>query len=156
MSSATPFLDNPLRRRWRRPPTPLARRQGAHPGRTWLPDPFLLREDRLRYAPRRRPNTLRANGLHAQGQAWRWRSNEAIRDLVASGMGLTILSRQALGGLAERDGLVFLDVAGFPLKRKWSVVHLRTKVLSLPAKAFLDDLLHSGAPRPELLPHDGL
>ena len=79
-------------------------------------------------------------------------SNEAIRELVASGMGLTILSRQALGGLAERDGLVFLDVAGFPLKRKWSVVHLRTKVLSLPAKAFLDDLLHSGAAAPRTTP----
>ena len=79
-------------------------------------------------------------------------SNEAIRELVASGMGLTILSRQALGGLAERDGLVFLDVAGFPLKRKWSVVHLRTKVLSLPAKAFLDDLLHSGTAAPRTSP----
>ena len=72
-------------------------------------------------------------------------SNEAIRELVASGMGLTVLSRQALGGFPERDGLVFLDVAGFPLKRKWSVVHLRTKVLSLPARAFLEDLLQSGA-----------
>ena len=72
-------------------------------------------------------------------------SNEAIRELVASGMGLTVLSRQALGGLPERDGLAFLDVAGFPLKRKWSVVHLRTKVLSLPARAFLEDLLQSGA-----------
>jgi len=72
-------------------------------------------------------------------------SNEAIRELVASGMGLTVLSRQALGGLPERDGLAFLDVTGFPLKRKWSVVHLRTKILSLPARAFLDDLLNSGA-----------
>ena len=72
-------------------------------------------------------------------------SNEAIRELVASGMGLTVLSRQALGGFPERDGLAFLDVAGFPLKRKWSVVHLRTKVLSLPARAFLEDLLQSGA-----------
>jgi LysR family transcriptional regulator, low CO2-responsive transcriptional regulator len=71
-------------------------------------------------------------------------SNEAIRELVASGMGLTVLSRQALGGLPERDGLAILDVAGFPLKRKWSVVHLRTKVLSIPAKAFLEDLLQSG------------
>ena len=72
-------------------------------------------------------------------------SNEAIRELVASGMGLTVLSRQALGGLPEHDGLAFLDVGGFPLKRKWSVVHLRTKILSLPASAFLDSLLQSGA-----------
>ena len=72
-------------------------------------------------------------------------SNEAIRELVASGMGLTVLSRQALGDRPGHDGLAILDVAGFPLKRQWNVVHLRGKVLSLPARAFLDDLLRSGA-----------
>lgn len=70
-------------------------------------------------------------------------SNEAIRELVASGMGLTVLSRQALGDRPGQDGLAILDVAGFPLKRQWNVVHLRGKVLSLPAKAFLADLLRS-------------
>ena len=72
-------------------------------------------------------------------------SNEAIRELVASGMGLTVLSRQALGDRPGHDGLAILDVAGFPLKRQWNVVHLRGKVLSLPAKAFLADLLRSAA-----------
>ena len=72
-------------------------------------------------------------------------SNEAIRELVASGMGLTVLSRQALCDRHGQDGLALLDIAGFPLKRQWNVVHLRSKVLSLPARAFLDDLLRSGA-----------
>ena len=72
-------------------------------------------------------------------------SNEAIRELVASGMGLTVLSRQALGDRPGHDGLAILDVAGFPLKRQWNVVHLRGKVLSLPARAFLADLLRSAA-----------
>ena len=72
-------------------------------------------------------------------------SNEAIRELVASGMGLTVLSRQALGDRPGHDGLAILDVAGFPLKRQWNVVHLRGKVLSLPAMAFLADLLRSTA-----------
>lgn len=72
-------------------------------------------------------------------------SNEAIRELVASGMGLTVLSRQALGDRPGHDGLAILDVAGFPLKRQWNVVHLRGKVLSLPASAFLADLLRSAA-----------
>ena len=72
-------------------------------------------------------------------------SNEAIRELVASGMGLTVLSRQALGDRPGHDGLAILDVAGFPLKRQWNVVHLRGKVLSLPARAFLADLLYSAA-----------
>lgn len=72
-------------------------------------------------------------------------SNEAIRELVASGMGLTVLSRQALGDRPGHDGLAILDVAGFPLKRQWNVVHLRGKVLSLPAMAFLAELLRSAA-----------
>jgi DNA-binding transcriptional LysR family regulator len=71
-------------------------------------------------------------------------SNEAIRELVASGMGLSVLSRHALGEHLERDGLAILDVAGFPLTQPWSVVHLRSKLLSLPAEAFLDQLLRTG------------
>ena len=71
-------------------------------------------------------------------------SNEAIRDLVASGMGLSVLSRHALGKDPERDGLAVLNVEGFPLKQAWNVVHLRSKVLSIPAQAFLDDLMHQG------------
>ena len=71
-------------------------------------------------------------------------SNEAIRDLVASGMGLAVLSRHALGNDLARDGLATLNVDGFPLKQAWNVVYLRTKILSLPARAFLDELLSEG------------
>ena len=71
-------------------------------------------------------------------------SNEAIRDLVASGMGLSVLSRHALGHDPESAGLAVLNVEGFPLKQAWNVVHLSSKVLSLPAKAFLDELLNEG------------
>ncbi len=70
-------------------------------------------------------------------------SNEAIRELVASGMGLGVLSRHALGDNLVRDGIEILDVEGFPLKQPWSVVYLRAKVLSLPAQAFLDELLQT-------------
>jgi DNA-binding transcriptional LysR family regulator len=68
-------------------------------------------------------------------------SNEAIRDLVASGMGLAVLSRHALGSDPARDGIAILDIEGFPLVHAWSVVHLRSKLLSLPARAFRDELL---------------
>jgi DNA-binding transcriptional LysR family regulator len=68
-------------------------------------------------------------------------SNEAIRDLVASGMGLGVLSRHALAADPARDGLVLLDVEGFPLHHMWSVVHLRAKLLPLPAQAFLEELV---------------
>lgn len=68
-------------------------------------------------------------------------SNEAIRDLAASGMGLGVLSRHALDSEPARDGIAILDVAGFPLQQAWNVVHLDKKQLSVPARAFLDDLL---------------
>lgn len=71
-------------------------------------------------------------------------SNEAIRDLVASGMGLSVLSRHALGNDFARYGLAILAVEGFPLKQAWNVVHLRSKILSIPAQAFLDELLKEG------------
>jgi len=74
-------------------------------------------------------------------------SNEAIRDLVASGMGLSVLSRHALGKDFERDGLAVLEVKGFPLKQAWNVVHLSNKILSLPAQAFLNELLNEGLGR---------
>ena len=70
-------------------------------------------------------------------------SNEAIRELVACNMGLGVLSRHALGDSLERDGIKLLDVEGFPLKQPWSVVYLRAKVLSLPAQAFLGELLQA-------------
>ena len=70
-------------------------------------------------------------------------SNEAIRELVASGMGLAVLSRHALPADPARDGLCILDVQGFPLRKPWRAVHLKSKLLSLPARAFLDELLAS-------------
>lgn len=110
-------------------------------------EPFLLRE------PGSGSRHVIDVHLQATGIALKVRlslaSSEAIRDLVASGMGLTVLSRQALGAHPEQLGLAILDVEGFPLRSMWSVVHLRSKVLSLPAKAFLDDLLKipANAPR---------
>ena len=70
-------------------------------------------------------------------------SNEAIRALVASGMGLAVLSRHALDERLETQGLALLDVKGFPLQQPWNVVYLASKVLSLPAQRFLDELLRA-------------
>ena len=72
-------------------------------------------------------------------------SNEAIRALVASGMGLSLLSRHTLGSSPEQEGLALLNVEGFPLKQPWNVVYLSNKLLSLPAQRFLDELLRTGA-----------
>jgi DNA-binding transcriptional LysR family regulator len=72
-------------------------------------------------------------------------SNEAIRELVASGMGLAVLSRHSLGEGAGRE-IVMLKVKDFPLRQPWCIVRLRNKVLSLPAQAFMEALLRAGTP----------
>lgn len=132
---ATPFLDNPL--------VVVAPADYPLPvGRLSLADladhPFLLREtgSGTRKAIDRH---LAQHGLSLKVKL-ALGSNEAIRDLVATGMGLTILSRHVLGDHPEQDGLRILDIAGFPLQQPWSVVHLRQKILSLPAHAFMDEL----------------
>jgi len=105
-------------------------------------EPFLLREEGSgsRHAV---DEHQRKEGL-ALKIRFSLASNEAIRELVASGMGLAVLSRHALGDAIERGELALLKVKGFPLRRPWNVVHLRSKLLSLPAQAFLDELLTSG------------
>ncbi len=72
-------------------------------------------------------------------------SNEAIRELVACGLGIGVLSRHALPVDLAAEGLVQLNVAGFPVVRPWVVAHLRSKVLSLPVEAFIEELLVVGA-----------
>lgn len=65
-------------------------------------------------------------------------SHEAIKQTVAGGLGIavvsatTVVSELALGELAQ------LDVRGFPLLRQWHVVYPRGKRLSAAALAFKD------------------
>lgn len=63
-------------------------------------------------------------------------SNSAIKQAVANGLGIAIISRQAIT-LENRCGsLVILDVEGFPLHRYWHIVHLHNRALPPPAVAF--------------------
>ena len=68
-------------------------------------------------------------------------SNEAIKQAVAGGLGLSILSRHTLHKqtLVE-DDVAILPVAGFPLHSQWQLVYLRQKHLSRTAQAFLQEL----------------
>ena len=62
-------------------------------------------------------------------------SNEAIKETVAAGLGIAILSRHTLIHTAPGN-LVELDVEGFPIANRWYLVHWRTKSLSPVAEAF--------------------
>jgi DNA-binding transcriptional LysR family regulator len=71
-------------------------------------------------------------------------SNEAIKQAVAGGLGLAIMSRHALNPLTGRDQVVELNVQGFPIKRSWYVVTPRGKQLSVVAQTFVE-FLHAHA-----------
>lgn len=63
-------------------------------------------------------------------------SNEAIKQTVAGGLGLAVLSAHTVTAELALGELVQLDVKGFPLIRQWHVVVPRGKRLSAAALAF--------------------
>ena len=63
-------------------------------------------------------------------------NNSAIKQSVAAGLGIALISRVAIEMELETNRLVVLDVEGFPLMRKWLLVHLKEKNLSATARAF--------------------
>ncbi|MBU6291891.1 MAG: LysR family transcriptional regulator, partial [Burkholderiales bacterium] len=68
-------------------------------------------------------------------------SNEAIRQAVAAGLGVAVLSRHALESGQGNDEVVALDVQGFPLHSQWHVVSPKGKRLSPIASVFREHLL---------------
>lgn len=76
-------------------------------------------------------------------------SNEAIKQTVAGGLGLAVLSATTVVSELALGELVLLDVLGFPLIRRWHVVYPRGKRLSPAALAFKDWLFeHHPQPGP--------
>ena len=63
-------------------------------------------------------------------------SNEAIRESVASKLGVAVLSSHALGSSAADARVVVLDVVGFPIQSQWHLVWPRGKQLSPLAGVF--------------------
>ena len=68
-------------------------------------------------------------------------NNSAIKQGVAAGLGIVLISRVALDMELETNRLVILDVEGFPIMRQWRIVHLKDKHLSATALAFKSFLL---------------
>jgi LysR family transcriptional regulator, low CO2-responsive transcriptional regulator len=99
-------------------------------------EPFLIRED----GSGTRMITLRMFG--ERGLAPRIRmelsNNEAIREAILAGLGVSIMSRYTLALEADPSRLVCLDVEGFPVENHWHFVYPQGKQLSAVARAFLD------------------
>jgi DNA-binding transcriptional LysR family regulator len=70
-------------------------------------------------------------------------SNEAIKQAIAGGLGLSVLSRHTL--LTDNSEVTVLDVEGFPIERYWYIVHLAGKQLSVIAHTFLDYMQEAAA-----------
>ena len=68
-------------------------------------------------------------------------SNEALKESVAGGLGLGLVSKHALHGLVKEHGVGIVDVEGFPLPSAWHIVHPASKKLSPLALAFKQHLL---------------
>ncbi len=79
-------------------------------------------------------------------------SNEAIKEAVAGGLGLGVVSRHALHGLAGEHGVVAVDVEGFPIGTHWHLVHRAQTQLAPVAAAFRQHLL--ATPTADFLPLD--
>lgn len=64
-------------------------------------------------------------------------SNGAVKQAAAVGLGVTLISDQAVALELATGTLVRLRVSGTPLRRKWFVLHLEEAFLPGPAQAFL-------------------
>lgn len=67
-------------------------------------------------------------------------TNEAIKQGVAGGLGLAVVSSHALSSDPAAEGIAVLDVEGFPILRSWYVVYPKGRRLSVVAAAFLEHL----------------
>jgi DNA-binding transcriptional LysR family regulator len=63
-------------------------------------------------------------------------SNEAVKESVAGGLGLGVVSRHALHGLKKENGVSVIDIEGFPVSSAWHIVYPASKKLSPLALAF--------------------
>lgn len=134
---ATPIADNPL--------VVVARQDHPLAGKKKIPlkrlaeEPFILREP----GSGTRLATERFFAEHGLSLRVRMElgSNEAIKQAIAGGLGVSVLSSHTLALQGAHGPLQTLNVAGFPLMRKWYVAYQKDKHLSAVAERFLEYLL---------------
>lgn len=116
---------------------PLAKKKNIPPA-ALASEPFLLREagSGTRMATERLFESLgiKINMRMELG------SNEAIKQSVIGGLGISVLSYHTLEHGLPGKQFVILDVQGFPIKRYWYFAYPAGKQLSLIASTFVDHL----------------
>ena len=137
---ATPFLSNPL----------VVVAAAEHPlaGRETLQIEALAAEEFVLREPGSGTRQAAEHFFAAHGLALRPRlelgSNEAVKQAVAGGLGLSLLSAHALAHAVD-EGIAVLRVDGTPLPTQWQVVYPAGKRLSPLASAFLEFLRERAA-----------
>lgn len=137
----TPIMDNPIVV-VAAPDHPLARAQQI-PLSTLATEPWLMREagSGTRTAIERR---FADHGIVLRPRM-ELGSNEAIKQAILAGLGISALSQHTLV-LHQPEQFAVLDVEGFPIHRQWYAVYPSGRQLSVVARAFLDYLLARAKP----------
>ena len=65
-------------------------------------------------------------------------TNEAIKQAIIAGLGVSIMSRYTLGLDVSHEQLAVLDVEGFPVERHWVFAYPVGKQLSAVAQSFME------------------
>jgi len=99
-------------------------------------EPFLMRE------PGSGTRLLATKIFERHGLAPKVRmelsTDEAIKEAILAGLGVSIMSRFTLGLEPEPSRLICLDIDGFPIENHWYFAYPVGKQLSATARAFMD------------------
>ncbi len=134
-----PFMDNPLVVVCRHD-RPLATEKNVSLKRL-AREPFIMREQGS--GTRKAVEELFVKSEIKPNVRMELGSNEAIKQAIAGGLGISVLSQNALVG--DISELAIVDARDFPIQRRWYAVHLRGKQLSSVARSFLQHLLANGS-----------
>lgn len=108
-----------------------------------LEEPFIMREP----GSGTRDALLRlfeTKGLPAPVARMEFGSNEAIKQAIVAGLGISVLSLHSLVLEGTSGPIAILDVQGFPIQRHWYVVYPKGRKPSVVAQAFLEFVKQEG------------
>ncbi len=135
-----PFLDNPL--------VVLASRNHPLAGETYIPLERLNNESFIMREPGSGTRQAVEQLFEAHNISIRVRlelgSNEAIKQAIAGGLGISVLSRHCMALEGQAGQIAVLNVEGFPIQRHWHIVYPKGKHLSVVARTFFNYLQSDG------------
>ena len=85
-----------------------------------------------------------AKGLKPPVARMELSSNGAIKQAVAAGLGISVLSLHSLALEGTAGPIAVLDVQGFPIQRHWYVVYPKGRKPSVVGQAFVDFVKQEG------------